>query len=81
MYTETFITDITIEEISDIFYSEEPLYFNDEWLDEDEDLDALAEMSEEYEPDDEFFAYVDDIEPDFDEVGFDPYAGCYSYDC
>ena len=72
-YTETFITDITIEEISDIFYEEEPLYFNDEWLDEDED----------WEPDEEFFAYVDDIEyeDDFDEVGFDPYEGCYTFDC
>lgn len=73
MYTETFITDITIEEISDTFYEEEPLYFNDEWLDEDED----------WEPDEEFFAYVDDIEyeDDFDEVGFDLYEGCYTFDC
>ena len=78
-YTETFITVPSIEEMSD--YEEELLYFNDEWLNEDEDLDALAEMDEEWEPDDEFFAYVDDIEPDFDEVGFDPYEGCYSYDC
>ena len=78
-YTETFITEPSIEEMYD--YEKEPLYFNDEWLDEDEDLDALAEMDEEWEPDDEFFAYVDDIEPDFDEVGFDPYEGCYSYDC
>lgn len=76
-YTETFITEVTIEEVCNPA-DEELLYFNDEWLDEDEDL---AEMDEGWEPDDEFFAYVDDIEPDFDEVGFDPYMGYYSYDC
>lgn len=80
MYYETFITETTIEELYNST-EEEALYYNDEWLDEDEDLDALAEMDEEWEPDDEFFAYVDDIEPDFDEIGFDPYMGYYSYDC
>lgn len=23
----------------------------------------------------------EDYEPDYDECGFDPYMGCYSYDC
>lgn len=23
----------------------------------------------------------EDYEPDYDECGFDPYAGCYTYDC
>ena len=85
-YTETFITDITIEEL----YNEmeaEPLYFNDEWLDEkpdDSDLEALSEMFGEWEPDEEFWNYLSDMEeeePDFDEVGFDPYEGCYTFDC
>ena len=75
-YTETFITEPSIEEMYN--YDEEPLYFNDEWLDEEEDL---AEMGEEWKPDDEFFAYVDDIESEFDEVGFNPYMGCYDFDC
>ena len=25
--------------------------------------------------------YWDDYEPDADECGFDPYEGCYTYDC
>lgn len=25
--------------------------------------------------------YDDDYEPDVDECGFDPYEGCYTYDC
>ena len=78
MYYETFITDITIEETD--------LYFNEEWLDDldEEDFDgfppeefwdALCEdLGPEY--DDEFFDYVDDLE-----VGFNPYSGCYDYDC
>lgn len=84
MYTETFITEPTIEECYDPA-EEEPLYFNDEWLDEDLDED------EDWEPDDEFFAYVDDIESeddydgdhgdDYIEAGFNPYLGCYDFDC
>jgi hypothetical protein len=58
---------------------DEPLYFNDEWLEdfyEDEDF-----------PDEEFWEDLDEMEddpdflPDADEVGFDPYAGCYTFDC
>lgn len=26
-------------------------------------------------------SYDEDYEPDYDECGFDPYAGCYTYDC
>jgi hypothetical protein len=85
MYTETFITDITIEELYDEMEAE-ALYFNDEWLDDepdDSDLEALSEMFGEWEPDEEFWAYLDEMdeEPDFDEVGFDPYEGCYTFDC
>ena len=83
-YTETFITDITIEEL----YNEmeaEPLYFNDEWLDEDDDiLDIVSDEWLDWEPDEEFWASLDEMdeeEPDFDEVGFDPYEGCYTFDC
>lgn len=90
-YTETFITEPSVEELYNSA-EEEALYFNDEWLDEDDDLETLSEMFGDWEPDEEFFAYVDDIEyeDDFDdydrdyepdEVGFDPYMGCYSYDC
>ena len=31
----------------------------------------------EYDEDD----YEDDYEGDFDEMGFDPYEGCYTFDC
>ena len=76
-YTETFITDITIEETD--------LYFNDEWLDEDDDiLDIVSDEWLDWEPDEEFWNYLSDMEeeePDFDEVGFDPYEGCYTFDC
>ena len=76
-YTETFITDITIEETD--------LYFNDEWLDEDDDiLDIVSDEWLDWEPDEEFWNYLSDMEeeePDFDEVGFNPYSGCYDYDC
>ena len=34
--------------------------------------DLIAEMDEEDDRDDE---------PDVDECGFDPYEGCYTYDC
>ncbi len=34
--------------------------------------DLIAEMDEEDDWDDE---------PDVDECGFDPYEGCYTYDC
>ena len=80
MYYETFITDITIEEIAD------DLYFNDEWLDDldEEDFDGFPPeefwdaLYEDLAPefDDEFFDYVDDLE-----IGFDPYEGCYTFDC
>ena len=76
MYYETFITEITIEETD--------LYFNDEWLDDlDEEVEDIPEefwasLCEDLAPefDDEFFDYADDLE-----IGFDPYEGCYSYDC
>ena len=73
MYTETFITETQIDEIA------EALYFDDEWLEdfyEDEDF-----------PDEEFWEYLNELEddpdflPDVDEMGFDPYAGCYTFDC
>ena len=82
-YTETFITEPSIEELYNAA-EEEALYFNDEWLDEDDDLETLSEMFGDWEPDEEFWDYLSDMEeeePDFDEVGFDPYMGCYSYDC
>lgn len=34
---------------------------------------------EEYE--DDWDDYDRDYEPDVDETGFDPYEGCYTYDC
>lgn len=34
--------------------------------------DLIAAIDEEYDWDDE---------PDVDECGFDPYEGCYTYDC
>ena len=34
---------------------------------------------EEYE--DDFDDYDRDYEPDINECGFDPYEGCYTYDC
>ena len=36
--------------------------------------DAVDEMWEEYEE-------VEAYEEPYDECGFDPYMGCYSYDC
>ena len=30
---------------------------------------------------DDFDDYDRDYEPDYSECGFDPYAGCYTYDC
>jgi hypothetical protein len=84
MYTETFITEPSIEELYNSV-EEEALYYNDEWLDEDEDiLDIVSDEWLDWEPDEEFWAYLSDMEeeePDFDEVGFDPYAGCYTFDC
>jgi hypothetical protein len=41
-------------------------------------FEALTE-EEEYE--DGFEDYNRDYEPDVDECGFDPYEGCYTYDC
>ena len=80
-YIETFITEITVEEVYNSAEEEEALYYNEEW--EDEDLDALAEMNEEYEPDEEFWAYLSAMEeePNFNEVGFNLYPEYYSFDC
>lgn len=30
---------------------------------------------------DDYDDYDRDYEPDYDECGFDPYAGCYTWDC
>lgn len=37
-----------------------------------------GETGEILESSDEF---DEEYEPDYDECGFDPYAGCYTYDC
>ena len=39
----------------------------------------VLNQEEEYE--DDFDDYDRDYEPDADECGFDPYEGCYTYDC
>ena len=39
--------------------------------------DDTAEEVASYDPEDEW----EDCEPDVDECGFDPYEGCYTYDC
>ena len=44
-----------------------------------EDLFKTLTDDEEYE--DDFDDYDRDYEPDVDECGFDPYEGCYTYDC
>lgn len=44
-----------------------------------EDLFKALTDDEEYE--DDFDDYDRDYEPDADECGFDPYEGCYTYDC
>lgn len=33
------------------------------------------------ESSDDWDDYDEDYEPDYDECGFDPYEGCYTYDC
>ena len=45
-------------------------------FEEDEERDFFLEEEEEFEGEEEF----DDDSWDL-EVGFDPYEGCYSYDC
>lgn len=41
--------------------------------------DDTGEVVEEFDPneDEDFDEFVDDV----DECGFDPYEGCYTYDC
>ncbi len=46
---------------------------NLEWDEEDNPADWTFQVVE--REDDE------DYEPDYDECGFDPYEGCYTYDC
>ena len=43
------------------------------------ELDVMdyAVVNEEVEVDEDFFDY----EPDADECGFNPYRGCYDFDC
>ena len=38
-------------------------------------------LNQEEEYEDDFDDYDRDYEPDADECGFDPYEGCYTYDC
>lgn len=51
------------------------------------DVMEYAVTMEEVEVDDDFFDYeveddeFDDYEDDYDEIGFNPYMGCYDYDC
>lgn len=40
-----------------------------------------GETGEVIESSDDWDDYDEDYEPDYDECGFDPYAGCYTYDC
>lgn len=84
-YTETFITDITIEELyNEMEYEDDFDDYDRDYEPTPEDLDELSEMFGEWEPDEGFWAYLsamEEEEPDFDEVGFDPYEGCYTYDC
>lgn len=43
------------------------------------DVMEYAVTMEEVEVDEEFFDY--EVEDDFDESGYDPYMGCYDFDC
>ena len=47
--------------------------------------DETAEVIESFNNEDDDDEYVnddwDDYEPDADETGFDPYEGCYTWDC
>ena len=47
---------------------------NLEWDEEDNPADWTFQVVESAEDD-------EDYEPDYDECGFDPYEGCYTYDC
>lgn len=47
-------------------------YPDEEWYEEEEEI---FEEEEDEESDD------DDYEDDVDETGFNPYMGCYDYDC
>ena len=40
-----------------------------------------GETGEVIQSSDDWDDYDEDYEPDYDECGFDPYAGCYTYDC
>lgn len=51
-------------------------------------LDEYIEWDEDDIPEDWEFTFeecnsddYDDYDGDYDECGFDPYAGCYTYDC
>lgn len=43
--------------------------------------DDTREVVEEYDPDQLDIEDESWDEPDVDEAGFDPYEGCYTYDC
>ena len=43
------------------------------------DVMEYAVTMEEVEVDEEFFNY--EVEDDFDECGYNPYMGCYDFDC
>ena len=48
-------------------------------LDCELDVMEYAVTMEDVEVDEEFFDY--EVEDDFDECGFNPYMGCYDFDC
>jgi hypothetical protein len=59
-YTETFITDITIEELyNEMEYEDDFDDYDRDYEPTPEDLDELSEMFGEYEPDEGFWAYIE----------------------
>lgn len=61
----------TVEDITDRLTEEFP------YMGANDLADIAADMVDQYDAD-----YADEEEPDWDrEMGFDPYEGCYTWDC
>lgn len=81
-----YIKMTTLDKAIQVFGFENPITITIAVLEEQGETKLAEQLYEEcakeyFEDDFEDDCDHEDNEPDADEVGFDPYEGCYTYDC
>ncbi len=67
----------TLDKATNTFGFENPITIAIAYLEEQGETQLAENLYEECAT----MVYDDDYETDVDECGFDPYEGCYTYDC